>query len=741
MTANCLIQCDICQRILLLLQTDPATIGFARNHIQLGTSREVLRSRCREHPEFVARALGVDLRTSDVTDIQVLGMAHYDYIQVSGQKTTSSSFLPEYYESGELRVLDSRNTSAFSCRGRLVHASWVDFSLLKRWMEGCCKLHGDRCSEWPFADRMYGARPTWVIDVWQQCLVRPPSNSPYMALSYVWGGTPTFKTLRHNVEALQRPGALREGKAEGPVPRTIRDAMCLVERLGERYLWVDALCIVQDDAAQKHTDINNMGAIYANAAVTIVALGGRDAESGLPGLRGISAPRSVRQAVHPLSRGTRVVESRGISKGWNLDYSTYETRGWTYQEFFLARRKIVFEHGWVRWECNTATHREVGAPRLLREAGVHAMVQGRIPNLDLLCRALGAYNGRDLTFPEDAMDGISGILTILSRSFHGGFVSGLPVACFPIAMLWDPMTTLERRKAKVLTKKTCLPSWSWVGWKGRLEISRWLIASDFVKSSAHRGGKRSTESVEPLVQWRWLKERHGLGSATGETWGGYKDIYHNARDGIQCPAGWTQHGFEPEEQRLHLKDGWPPELDNIPRCFYTHSSEPDSTFWYPIPLPDDSGPGISHASASFVSCTTRRAWLQAGEEFAPLYRRGGTVIALRDEWGRWAGALRLQDGDRRPPLPEENNGDSRPGLELVEVAKGRTPSDAREHSETQVLDEWDHEERPKAHPYYEYYYVLWIEWADGVAYRKALGRVEKDVWEAQDRESIELTLG
>jgi hypothetical protein len=51
-------------------------------------------------------------------------------------------------------------------------------------------------------------------------------------------------------------------------------------------------------------------------------------------------------------------------------------------------------------------------------------------------------------------------------------------------------------------------------------------------------------------------------------------------------------------------------------------------------------------------------------------------------------------------------------------------------------------ERPKPrHEMYEFYNVLWIEWKKGVAYRKGIGRVMKDIWECQALESIDLTLG
>jgi hypothetical protein len=42
---------------------------------------------------------------------------------------------------------------------------------------------------------------------------------------------------------------------------------------------------------------------------------------------------------------------------------------------------------------------------------------------------------------------------------------------------------------------------------------------------------------------------------------------------------------------------------------------------------------------------------------------------------------------------------------------------------------------------YEFVNVLWTEWVEGVAYRKALGRGKRDVWEDEAMKSVEIILG
>lgn len=93
-----------------------------------------------------------------------------------------------------------------------------------------------------------------LIDVANKRLVRSTSESGYVSLSYGWGGVQCLQATRSNLNALQRLGALiTESLA---LPLVIQDALTLVSALQEQYLWTDCLYIVQDDAEQKHWDIN-----------------------------------------------------------------------------------------------------------------------------------------------------------------------------------------------------------------------------------------------------------------------------------------------------------------------------------------------------------------------------------------------------------------------------------------------------------------------------------------------------
>ncbi|PMD22273.1 hypothetical protein NA56DRAFT_541286, partial [Hyaloscypha hepaticicola] len=91
----------------------------------------------------------------------------------------------------------------------------------------------------------------------------------YAALSYVWGDWIYPKLDNSTITKYSSEGALAPKSVN--LPQAIVDAMEVARRIGLKYLWVDALCIKQDDAGEKATQIAQMDKIYANAVVTIVA--------------------------------------------------------------------------------------------------------------------------------------------------------------------------------------------------------------------------------------------------------------------------------------------------------------------------------------------------------------------------------------------------------------------------------------------------------------------------------------
>ncbi len=166
-------------------------------------------------------------------------------------------------------------------RGRIVRSE-LDIELLKKWIETCTQEHKAICKPGRMSDEAKGMTLR-VIDVQTMCIVDRPSDVEYVVLSYVWGSVKQLRLLRENYDEFMKPFGLKSHI--GDLPKTIADTMDLVGQLGERYLWVDALCIIQDDASDLGEQIQHMNDVYGCASLTIVAASGADSHAGLPGLK------------------------------------------------------------------------------------------------------------------------------------------------------------------------------------------------------------------------------------------------------------------------------------------------------------------------------------------------------------------------------------------------------------------------------------------------------------------------
>lgn len=168
---------------------------------------------------------------------------------------------------------------------------WINLDVLHIWINQCTYGH-DKCMN-PLYD---GGRPDLLIDVVDLKLVRSQDLSNdirYFALSYVWGGAKTSELNKSTLEPYKIPRAFVAENRDIFIPKTIRQSMQLVAFLGERYLWVDRLCIVQDDDTHLDHQIRIMASIYHQAHVTIVAAAGWDCDAGFRGIKDISPPRNL----------------------------------------------------------------------------------------------------------------------------------------------------------------------------------------------------------------------------------------------------------------------------------------------------------------------------------------------------------------------------------------------------------------------------------------------------------------
>ncbi|KAF4944934.1 hypothetical protein FSARC_14544 [Fusarium sarcochroum] len=197
---------------------------------------------------------------------------------------------------------------------------------------------------------------------------------------------------------------------------------------------------------------------------------------------------------------------------------------------------------------------------------------------------------------------------------------------------------------------------------------------------------------------------------------------------VRLGNGWSEHPVS-ESPKAKFE---PPDPGSSPRSFYRHERHPEYEFWYPIPLlkQEDASPGIL---APYVSCITWCATLFL-ERAVDKYRNA-LDYSLRDSEHTWAGTIQLHD-ESNGNTKFAQNLDGR--IELVEIASGSSRDPLRS---SLWDDDVTFEEEPGPSGWFHCYYVIWVEWIGGIAYRKGLGRVRGEIWEKKRGEPFALMLG
>ncbi|KAK5625927.1 hypothetical protein RRF57_001643 [Xylaria bambusicola] len=175
--------------------------------------------------------------------------------------------------------------------GCLVDPQGIDVGRVRSWLSGCQNEHRDLCRHLESPQFRKIREHILVFEVEQQCLVYLPVDGRYFALSYVQGNVQSLRTLRGHVQSFMTQNGLLS--INDQLPKVILDAARLTAQLGERYPWVDALCIVRNNTASKDLLICAMNTIYESAFLIIFAVTGTDSNAGLPGVRPTQRGRSA----------------------------------------------------------------------------------------------------------------------------------------------------------------------------------------------------------------------------------------------------------------------------------------------------------------------------------------------------------------------------------------------------------------------------------------------------------------
>ncbi len=283
------------------------------------------------------------------------------------------------------------------------------------------------------------------------------ASGPYVALSYCWGGTQKVRLERANLERFKTRGLPVDELA-----LTIRDAIVFTRAMGFRYLWVDALCIVQDDGdGDKAEQLPLMGTIYKQSALTIAAASGDHADAGLAPLRQRAhfRPCPVYSEVcddgdgdggHPVFAVMPINTQQLLASRTAID-----SRAWIFQEDVLASRTLKFGPEGLRWSCvtfccselrpdrpdlhpsfrtdhnlRTWTHRPDWNPSW------HEVLDPRRRYFEDWYAAVSHFSLRRLTSDVDRLPAVAGLARWMHTLRGGAYIQGLWKEDLEYGLLW-----------------------------------------------------------------------------------------------------------------------------------------------------------------------------------------------------------------------------------------------------------------------------------------------------------------
>jgi hypothetical protein len=259
---------------------------------------------------------------------------------------------------------------------------------------------------------------------------------------------------------------------------TFRDAITVTQKLGLQYLWIDALCIIQDSPTEWHKEASQMARVYGNSHINIAATSSMDAEGGLFKQRDPIILNGCRGIFPKVQNTSQVQASRSqehicmVRAAWlhQVERGTLNERGWVFQERLLAPRTIHFTSSQLFWECRELTASEEypsGIPDtecartskslLTRFQDDHPLSPKVREVYSLWYHLLQNYGEKQLTKDDDRLVALSGVAEVVKGALpqNEEYLAGLWRSRLLSELFWGPGHVLSEKRDRRR------PSWSW----------------------------------------------------------------------------------------------------------------------------------------------------------------------------------------------------------------------------------------------------------------------------------------
>ncbi|KAL7806663.1 heterokaryon incompatibility domain-containing protein [Trichoderma aethiopicum] len=319
----------------------------------------------------------------------------------------------------------------------------------------------------------------------------------YACLSHCWGTSRPLSTTIANLEIH------KQGMSWNILPRLFQDTVTVMRRLGISLLWIDSLCIIQDDKDDWRREAAKMGSVYQNAYIVISASKSADSEESLFGGVDEQLKPSV-ISVPSLGQGAALcfrksfTHSPGYMDDRLVKSSSLPTfnRGWIFQERLLSSRIVHFGPEELSWECLQTSACQCSPPAVVDSGGGAADVYAPSAQRIFMPKAIfnhgywqklteaqlikvwhmmvEDYTKLQLSFESDIFPAISGIAKEFQRSSHSGYVAGLWTRSMLYDLSWHKEIMshgmAEQDEWSRRPQAWRAPTWSWAAVLGPVKF-------------------------------------------------------------------------------------------------------------------------------------------------------------------------------------------------------------------------------------------------------------------------------
>ncbi len=271
----------------------------------------------------------------------------------------------------------------------------------------------------------------------------------------MWGENQPECTKTTNLDSYSYTEAIPLQK----IPKTISDAITVTRKLGLRFLWVDALCILQDSREDKAREIAQIRRIFHDAYVTVIAACARKVSDGFLHDRRVTmaAWGSTLLPFCCPDGGIGTMQLQGLR---TAPEEPVDERTWCLEERALSPRRLIYATHTLLYECQTSHDNINGAPNFVELCNAEDIP--RLPDSVFLgsefglvdldnhkawCDILETYTLRALTKPRDRLVALSGIVEQFHRAWpQSRYLAGLWEHQLPGTLLWFNRGKLQRHR-------------------------------------------------------------------------------------------------------------------------------------------------------------------------------------------------------------------------------------------------------------------------------------------------------